>query len=95
MLKDYIWVYLLKRKELLLLCLHHACWDVVAAEETDRAQRHCVIRDSSREASGREGLREASRWVSRESAVHRAGEGNRSSRRSWRGRATRGRRRGR
>ena len=32
MLKDYIWVYLLKRKELLLLHLHHARWDVVAAE---------------------------------------------------------------
>ena len=32
MLKDYIWIYQLKRKELLLLCLHHAHWDVVAAE---------------------------------------------------------------
>jgi hypothetical protein len=32
MLKDYICVYLLKRKELLLLRLHHARWDVVAAE---------------------------------------------------------------
>ena len=32
MLKDYIWVYLLKRKELLLLRLHYAGWDVVAAE---------------------------------------------------------------
>ena len=32
MLKNYIWVYLLKRKELLLLHLHYASWDVVAAE---------------------------------------------------------------
>ena len=32
MLKDYVWIYLLKRKELLLLRLHHARWDVVAAE---------------------------------------------------------------
>ena len=32
MLKDYIWIYLLKRKELLLLRLHHARWDVVATE---------------------------------------------------------------
>ena len=32
MLKDYIWIYLLKRKELLLLCLHHTRWYVVAAE---------------------------------------------------------------
>ena len=31
MLKDYIGIYLLKRKELLLR-LHHARWDVVAAE---------------------------------------------------------------
>ena len=32
MLKDYIWIYLLKCKELLLLRLHHARGDVVAAE---------------------------------------------------------------
>ena len=32
MLKDYIRIYLLKRKELLLLHLHHAHWDVVAAK---------------------------------------------------------------
>ena len=31
MLKNYIWVYLFKRKELLLR-LHHAPWDVVVAE---------------------------------------------------------------
>ena len=32
MLKDYVWIYLLKRKELLLLCLHNARGDIVAAE---------------------------------------------------------------
>src|SRR6185295_8642474 len=32
MLKDYIWIYLLKCKELLLLHLHNARGDVVAAE---------------------------------------------------------------
>ena len=32
MLKDYVWIYLFKRKELLLLHLHHTRWDVVATE---------------------------------------------------------------
>ena len=32
MLKDYVWIYLLKRKEFLLLRLHHAHGDVVATE---------------------------------------------------------------
>ena len=32
MLKDYVWIYLLKRKELLLLRLHDAGGDMMALE---------------------------------------------------------------
>ena len=44
--KDYVWIYLLKRKELLLLRLHHARGDVVAAEpllELDPSESLAVL----------------------------------------------------